>query len=88
MIRECIVVRANPSRRVDRRSELTHDPLIRGRLIIGLRQIFIWRRSFALRSFYGFLKLLDERLAEKWRSTLAVDWLVSPQFTVTRFLKH
>ncbi len=48
----------------------------------------MWLRSFALRVLYGTLKLRDEFLAQKWRTTLAIAWAGDRWFDVTRFLGH
>jgi hypothetical protein len=58
-------------------------------LIISTWSAFnILRRSFALRSFYGPLKLRDELLAQEWRRTLTVGWVRIPRCALTRFLRH
>jgi hypothetical protein len=46
------------------------------------------QRSFALRSFHGPLKLRDELLAQKWRSTLTMGRVGIPRCALTRFLRH
>jgi hypothetical protein len=78
--RERVIVRANPARRVDRRSKLTHG--------IGVRHVPTLRRSLALCSFYGPLKLRDKFLAQKWRSTLTVGCADTLRCALTRFLGH
>jgi hypothetical protein len=52
------------------------------------RHVFILRRSFALRSFHRPLKLRDELLAQKRRSTLTRGWAGIPRCALTRFPRH